>query len=261
MDPTFAHPAHVAENERHWNAHAPEWVAAGAAAWARDEPTWGAWGVPERELGLLAALRPGDRTIELGCGTGYVSAWLARRGAIATGIDVSSEQLAAAQRFAGAHALDVTFVHGNAERTPFADAAFDFAISEYGAAIWCDPYAWIPEAHRLLVPGGRLVFLGNHPLTLVCTPWDGDRVVDRLVRPYFDLHRVDWTQVPIDPGGIEFNLTWEAWVTLFCDTGFEIEGYREPRPPAAATGHRFSVDAAWAHRYPPEQVWLLRKRA
>jgi hypothetical protein len=33
---------------------------------------------------------------------------------------------------------------------------------EYGAAIWCDPYRWIPEAARLLRPGGELLFLGNH---------------------------------------------------------------------------------------------------
>jgi len=34
-------------------------------------------------------------------------------------------------------------------------------ISEYGASIWCDPYRWIPEASRLLRPGGDLVFLVN----------------------------------------------------------------------------------------------------
>ena len=59
-------------------------------------------------------------------------------------------------------------VHGNAERVPYPDASFDLAISEYGAAIWCDPYAWIPEAARLLRPGGRLVFLGNHTLLQLC---------------------------------------------------------------------------------------------
>ena len=39
--------------------------------------------------------------------------------------------------------------------------SFDLAISEYGAAIWADPYKWIPEAARLLRPGGQLIFLGN----------------------------------------------------------------------------------------------------
>ena len=50
---------------------------------------------------------------------------------------------------------------GDAEAVPLPDASFDLAISEYGASIWCDPYRWIPEAARLLRPGGVLVFLAN----------------------------------------------------------------------------------------------------
>ena len=57
---------------------------------------------------------------------------------------------------------------------PLPDASFDFAISEYGASIWCDPYEWIPEAARLLRPGGRLVFLVNAPLIMLCGPDDED---------------------------------------------------------------------------------------
>ena len=48
--------------------------------WAQEEIDWGIWGIPERELGLLGDVAGLD-VIELGCGTGYVSAWLARRGA------------------------------------------------------------------------------------------------------------------------------------------------------------------------------------
>jgi ubiquinone/menaquinone biosynthesis C-methylase UbiE len=112
----------------------------------------------------------GMDAIELGCGTGYVSAWMARRGARVTGIDVSAEQLATARRLMDEHGLDITFLEGNAEATGLPDAAFDFAISEYGAAIWCDPDLWLPEAHRLLRPGGTLVFLGNHPMAIITTP-------------------------------------------------------------------------------------------
>jgi hypothetical protein len=73
------------------------------------------------------------------------------------------------------------------------------AISEYGAAIWCDPFVWIPEAHRLLRAGGVLAFLGNHPLALVCTPLDGSPTSETLVRDWFSLRRIDWRQVEFDP--------------------------------------------------------------
>ena len=76
---------------------------------------------------------------------------------------------------------------------PYADASFDFAISEYGASIWCDPHRWIPEAARLLRPGGGLVFLVNAPLHMLCLPDEVDGVAgDRLLRPYFGMHRSEW---------------------------------------------------------------------
>jgi ubiquinone/menaquinone biosynthesis C-methylase UbiE len=59
-------------------------------------------------------------------------------------------------------------VHASAEAVPCPDASFDVVFPEYGAAIWCDPYVWIPEAHRLLRAGGRLIFLGNTPLVMLC---------------------------------------------------------------------------------------------
>ncbi|WP_417770389.1 class I SAM-dependent methyltransferase, partial [Stappia sp.] len=108
--------------------------------------------------------------IELGCGTGYVSGWMWRRGARVTAIDISSGQLATARRLAAEHGAEITFIEGNAEQTGLEDASFDFAISEYGASIWCPPDRWLGEAWRLLRPGGRLVFLGNHPISLIARP-------------------------------------------------------------------------------------------
>lgn len=253
-------PEHVAKNREYWDANAGWWVSAGERSWKQDEPTWGVWAVPESELRMLPDSMADMSTVELGCGTGYVSSWMARRGARVTGIDNSSEQLATARRLAGEHGVDLALVHGDAETTPFASESFDFAISEYGAAIWCDPYAWIPEAHRILRPGGRLVFLGNHPLALVCGPLDGSVTSERLIRNYFELHELDFTEVPIDPGGIEFNLPLSAWFALFDRTGFDVEGYLEPRAPESVTETAFSVAPEWAKRWPSEQVWKLRKR-
>jgi SAM-dependent methyltransferase len=201
----------------------------------------------------------GMLTIELGCGTGYVSCWMARRGARVVGIDNSERQLEAARRFAAEHGVDLTLHHGNAETVPYPDEHFDFAISEYGAAIWCDPMIWIPEAHRLLKPGGELVFLGNTPLAMVCTPPSGAACEPQLHRSYFDLYRLDWTQAEVDPGGIEFNLPISGWIRLFRETGFEVLGYLELQAPEDSED-RFNTPADWAKRWPAEQVWKLRKR-
>lgn len=253
---------HVHANRAHWNDTADDWIGPGERAWTAAAPSWGIWGVPEADLELLPERMDGMRTVELGCGTGYVSAWMARRGADATGIDASEAQLATARRLAQRHGVDLTLVHGNAEATPFADASFDFAISEYGAAIWCDPYRWIPEAWRLLAPGGRLVFLGNHPLVAVCSPWNGATPIERrLIRPYFGQHRIDWSEVEIDPGGVEFNLPLEDWFALFRRTGFEVEDLREPRPAEGGEETVFFVTADWARRWPSEIVFKLRKPA
>jgi SAM-dependent methyltransferase len=255
-------PDHVAENRRHWDEMASEWVEAGERAWATDEPTWGIWGIPNGELRLLDDDLRSVRAIELGCGTGYVSAWMRRRGASVYAIDNSEAQLATARRLAAAHGLDdIEWVHGNAEVVDQPDESFDLAISEYGAAIWCDPHAWIPEAHRLLRAGGRLVVLGNHPLGMVCTPVAGDAPAGlTLERDYFGLGRLDWTDALDDPGGIEFNMEISSWLRLFRTVGFDVVDYVEIQAPASATGTRFWVGADWAKRFPSEQAWILQKR-
>lgn len=119
---------------------------------------------------MLPASVQGLDTMDLGCGTADVSAWLARRGARSVGIDSSPTQLAAARRMQEKFEIAFPLHLGNAERTHFADARFDLAISEYGASIRCDPYLWIPEASRILRPGGRLIFLINGVFLAICTP-------------------------------------------------------------------------------------------
>lgn len=253
-------PEHVAENRAYWDGMADDWVAAGERLWA-GEPQWGQWGVPDDECPMLPSDMTGMDAIELGCGTGYVSAWMARRGATVTGIDNSERQLATAARLAAEHHIDLTLLHGNAETVPLPDASFDFAVSEYGAAIWCDPEVWLPEAHRLLRPGGRLTFLGNSPLSHVCAPLNGENVNTTLHRPYFELGLLDWTKVEIDPGGMEFTRPISKWFELFRRIGFQVDDYREPRAPASATGTEFAVSAAWSRNWPSEQVWFVTKIA
>jgi SAM-dependent methyltransferase len=251
---------HIRENRAHWDAHAAEWVASGERAWASPEPYWGNWNIPEQELRILPRDMSGLDAIELGCGTAYVSAWMARRGARVVGIDNSERQLQTARRLAKQHGIELTLLHGNAEAVPYPDASFDFAVSEYGAAIWCDPHVWVPEAHRLLRPSGDLVFLGSTPLSMICTPLSGAACEPHLHRAYFGLHKLDWTEVEIDPGGVEFNLPISEWLRLFRETGFDVLDFQELRAPESAGGLSFAVPADWAKRWPSEQVWKLRKR-
>ena len=73
-------------------------------------------------------------TIELGCGTAYISAWLARRGARPVGIDITPAQLETARRMQGEFGLDFPLLEASAEDVPLPDESFDLAISEYGAS-------------------------------------------------------------------------------------------------------------------------------
>lgn len=246
-------------NRNIWDADAANWVVIGKRLWSLETPEWGNWGNPDEGLHLLPADMTDMKAIELGCGTGYVSGWMARRGARVTAIDISAEQLATARDLAADHGADITFIEGNAEATSMPDAAFDFAISEYGASIWCPPDKWLPEAWRLLRPGGRLVFLGNHPLSLICSPLDGSPCDRTLHRTYRNMWGADWTEVEYEPTGVCFNLTMSSWMELFTDIGFDVTKYQELYAPEWASGIHAAIPADWAKSYPIEQVWHLKK--
>jgi SAM-dependent methyltransferase len=248
---------YVAQNREAWNRMAADYVESGHRNWASDVPTWGIFDVPEEMVDMLPADLSEMDTIELGCGTAYVSAWLAKRGARPVGIDNSPAQLETARRFQQEFDIEFPLHLGNAEETPFPDASFDFAISEYGAAIWCDPYKWIPEAARILRPGGRLAFLGNSTLLMLATPEDDDEapVTEKLERPLFGMHRFAWRD-----GSVEFHLPHGEMIRLLRSSGFEIEDLVEVQSPEDATTRYPYVTPEWARRWPAEEVWKARKR-
>jgi SAM-dependent methyltransferase len=251
-------PEHVARNRAHWDTLAAEYAAYGEESWTTDEPRWGIWGIPEADLHLLPDDLAGKDVIELGCGTAYVSAWLARRGARVTGIDNSPAQLETARRLQRQHGLDFPLLLGNAEEVPLPGESFDFAVSEYGAALWADPYRWIPEAARLLRPGGELMFLTNGLILMLAVPdleVDG-AATETLRRPYFGMHRNEWP----DSAGVEFHLGYGDWIRVLRGSGFEVLDLVELRPPpGASTSYEF-VTADWARNWPSEEAWKARRR-
>jgi SAM-dependent methyltransferase len=249
-------PEHVLANRAYWDAMADRWVKPGERAWAMDEPAWGVFQVPQSRVPFLPDDVAGLDTIELGCGTGYVSAWLARRGARPVGIDNSAEQLATARRLQAEYGLEFPLLHGNAEQVPYPDASFDLAVSEYGAAIWCDPYVWIPEAARLLRRGGRLVFLANSVLSILCAPDDEDEPsTAHLLRPQRGLHRLAWPE-----GGVEFHLGHGELIRLLRAAGFEIEDMIEVYAPDDAKPTSFGyAPVEWSRQWPVEEIWKARR--
>jgi SAM-dependent methyltransferase len=224
-------------------------------AWTAAEITWGVWGVPESELRVLPD-PDGKDVVELGCGTAYISALLARRGARPVGVDITPAQLATARRMQAELGLEFPLVEADAAETGLPAASFDLVVSEYGASIWVDPYRWIPEAARLLRPGGELVFLRSSTLVILCSPDSDEPAGERLRRPQFGMHRFEcWD-------GVEFHLGHGDWIRLLRDSGFEIVDLVELQAPPAAETHEYYdfVPAEWAKRWPAEEIWKARKR-
>jgi len=248
---------HVQRNREAWDSFAARYAGPGRAQWEANQPTWGIYSVPEADVGMLPPRVDGLDVIELGCGTAYVSSWLARRGARPVGIDNSPAQLETARQLQAEFGVEFPLHLGNAEQTPFPDESFDLAISEYGASIWCDPYLWIPEAARILRPGGQLVFLVNGAILMLCAPDAEDEpATDCLLRDYFGMHRFEW---PDDPS-VEFHLGYGDMIRLLRRCGFEVEDMIEVRPREDATTSYPYAPVEWARRWPAEEVWKALKR-
>ncbi len=113
--------------------------------WALDEISWGIWGIDESDLNVLGDVAGLD-VVELGCGTAYFSAWLAKLGARPVGVDVTPAQLDTARRMMRETGIEFPLVEADAAETGLPDASFDLVVSEYGASIWVDPVPLDPRS-------------------------------------------------------------------------------------------------------------------
>src|SRR5262249_55148049 len=155
----------------------------------------------------------------------------------------------------GRHKVAFRLVPANVEKLPYDGGSFDLAVSEYGASLWSDPRYWLPEAYRVLKPGGKLIFFTNGALLMACTPEDGAQTQDVLVRDSFSPARVEF------PSSVEFHLRHGLWIQALRTCGFDLEGLIEVRPPEGAAARYGFVSLEWAQRWPSEEVWIARKRS
>jgi SAM-dependent methyltransferase len=251
-------PDYVEVNRRFWDDHAAAWFGERAYRQWADEPHWGTWWIPQEQLPVLPADIAGQDVVELGCGVAYVSAWAARLGARPVGVDSSAAQLATARRLQEEFALPFPLVHAGAERVPYPDGSFDLAISEHGASTWCDPYRWIPEAARLLRPGGLLVFLRGSQLLELCVPgYDGTPPSQpagrELLWDQFGMHRIE-SRV----GEVRFHLPHGKMIRLLRSCGFVVEDLIEVQAPEDGTSVFSYAQLDWARRWPTDEVWVAR---
>ncbi len=250
--------AEVAWNRTLWDLLNERFTGdAAAERWGRPEVVWGLFGIPDRVLGVLGDVRGLD-VVEPAAGTAYVSAWLARAGARPVAVDLSGAQLATARRQQREQGPSFPLVQADAEHLPLADGCVDLVVTEHGTAAWCDPGRWLPEAARVLRPGGRLVFLTNSLLSALCVPADEGVAGERLLRGQREAYRVRWPG-----GGTEFHPSHGDWVRLLRAAGFVVEALHELYAPPDADDHEFYeiVSADWARLWPAEELWVARRSA
>jgi len=220
---------HAARNRDSWDAYSDEYQARHGGQLAESGGlAWGTAQIPEAELRVLGDVEGLD-ILELGCGAAQWSIALALRGSRPVGLDLSARQLEHARRLMAEAGVEFPLVHGSAEAVPLPDASFDIVFCDHGAMTFADPYLTVPEAARLLRPGGLFAFNHHSPIETICWPLDADRVGDRLALDYFGMHVID------DGEDISFQLPYGEWIRLFRANGLTVEDLIEPRPGEHAT--------------------------
>lgn len=177
---------HERANRDLWDRQSDEYQAGHGVPISAAPDACGSWRIPESELHLLPHVRGLD-VLELGCGGGQWTAWLAEQGANVTGFDISEKQLEPAHNLLSRKGVRARLVAGSAEILPFEAQTFDLIISDHGAMSWADPARTVPEAARVLRPGGHLIFCATSVLLLL-VGWDENAgPSNRLERDYFGL--------------------------------------------------------------------------
>jgi SAM-dependent methyltransferase len=249
-------PDYATRNRAHWDAAAAGYQAEqGRQLVDSGGLAWGVWQTPEADLHVLGEVA--DRTtLELGCGAAQWSIGLARQGATAIGIDLSEEQLKAAWVAARDAGVAIRLIHASAESVPLPDASVDVAFCDWGALRFADPERVVPEAARLVRPGGLLAFSTATALLDLCWADGATAPGVELLRDYIGLGRLELESTT------EFQRTDGDWIRLFRRAGFRIETLLELRPAEGAVTTFWEPEAyEWARRWPAEQIWRLRREA
>jgi SAM-dependent methyltransferase len=128
------------------------------ASWSSFAPLEVLTCVSAARLAVFAQVKPGNRVLDVGCGTGVVSLCAARMGAKVTGLDLTPELLVRARENSALTGAEIDWHEGDAESLPFPDGTFDVVVSQYGHMFAPRPEVAIKEMLRVLKPGGTIAF-------------------------------------------------------------------------------------------------------
>lgn len=246
---------HIARNRAFWDADADTYQEVHGEELATRPLAWGAWRRPESELHVLGDVA-GQVMLELGCGGAQWAAALSQRGATCIGLDLSIAQLHHAAAHRAAVGSSVPLVLASAEAVPFAANTFDTVFCDHGAMSFGDPARTVPEAARVLRPGGLLAFCATHPLVYLTWNDAKERQTRKLQIDYTELGRMDTGE-----GTVDWAVPPSRWIQLLREHGFDIEDLLELSPPeGATTTYDQFVPYPWARHWPAEEIWRARKR-
>jgi SAM-dependent methyltransferase len=186
--------------------------------------------------------------LDAGCGEGYNTRILARRGAKMTGIDISTRMIELARREEKRDPAGIRYeVASFTNLSMFADSTFDIAVSFMALMDGPDFPSAVGELYRVLKPGGALAFSLTHPCFITKgLAWirdDSGRETGLTVAHYFDnqawVERWKFARVPESPEVApfavpRFDRTLAHYINSLIDSGFALARIEEPRPSAQA---------------------------
>ena len=176
-------------------------------AWSAEEVSWGLFKVPDRELGVLGDVADLD-VVELGCGTAYLSAWLARRGARPVGVDVTPAQLATARRCQERFGLSLPPGRGRRRGRALARRQLRPGRERVRRERLVRSRPMGRRGGPAAAAGWAAGLPHQQPTRLtMCVPADGGFAGDSLLRPQREARRVRWPG-----GGVEFHPGHGDWI-------------------------------------------------
>jgi SAM-dependent methyltransferase len=187
------------------------------------------------DAAVLGAIGPcgGLTVLDGGCGEGYLSRYLAARGATAFGLDTSGALVTAAEQEGERLGLRIKYQVASLEAIPYTEKQFDIVVCNHVISDVAYPEAALTEIGRVTKPGGKLVLLMLHPCFYTAHAERGDHG-DLPVEVYFSARQIDqrFNVAGIEsPGEVHMNFRpLEYYMSLLTDSGYVVTHLSEPHP-------------------------------